>query len=252
MQRILAHNNGDRKYRGVLRHLQNNTIDINTQNLHNNIFDLTYIYKPDILLYPINEYTQEIHNFIVSHKISCVLFIDTTIPQDDLLTVLQKHDHIKFIVNKNTNYQLTNSIWYDQLYDDNIFRKLDNIERNNKIAVSLSYNNDVNHQYLDQYIIPNHYQYPIVLFNNPEFKHPQNIGIYNEPDLNYVLNSFSYFVDMDKEFEVEASVSQIKLLDHTTNLSVDSAVEPIPDAKLQSYKISEFVSNILIPFLGTK
>jgi hypothetical protein len=260
MIKILAHAGGSRKYRSILRHLyQQIPESLHTDNLHNKIYDLSYVKKPDILLLPISEYTQEIHTFISEkyQNIKPLIVIDRSVSQPELLGFLQNTASSKFVIDSQNQHELSSAISYDYLYDDLIFHKLNNIERNTKIAVSLSADNEKNHKYLDQYLFPNNDRISgLVLFNNPEFKHPQNIGIYNEPDLNFVLNTYSYYVDMDNEFGVEASVCNIIQIDKEQPLD-ECIKNQLWDTKysnhnLEQYKCSSFISDKLLPFLGSK
>jgi len=257
MTTILAHIGGTRKYRSILRHLyQKIPTLLHTDNLHNKIFDVSYVKKPSTLLFPISEYTQEIHTFISEkhENIKPLIVIDRSVAQPELLGFLQKNTSSNFIVDSQTQHELAPSVSYDYLYDDLIFHKLNNIERNTKIAVSLSSDNEKNHKYLDQYLFPNNRISGLVLFNNPEFKHPQNIGICNEPDLNFILNTYSYYVDMDDEFGVEAAACNIIQIDKEQPL--DECIKnhlwntKHSEQSVEQYKCSAFVSDKLLPFLG--
>jgi hypothetical protein len=260
MTTILAHMGGTRKYRSILRHLYKELPKaVHADNLHNKIFDISYVKKPSILLFPISEYTQEIHTFISEkhRSIKPLIVIDKQVSQIEILGFLDREASSKFIIDSQTKYTLPSSISYEYLYDDLIFHKLDNIDRNNKIAVSLSADNEKNHKYLDQHLFPTNSRIPgLVLFNNPEFKHPQNIGIYNEPDLNFILNTYSYYVDMDDDFGIEAEACQIKQINKEQAL--DECIKNQSwDTKysghnFEEYKCSSFISNKLLPFLGLK
>jgi hypothetical protein len=259
MTTILAHVGGTRKYRSILRHLyQKIPTVLHTDNLHNKIFDVSYVKKPSILLFPISEYTQEIHTFISEkyQNTKPVIVIDRSVSQPELLGFLQQSVSSNFIVDSQTQHNPAPALSYDYLYDDLIFHKLNNIERNTKIAVSLSADNEKNHKYLDQYLFPNNRISGLVLFNNPEFKHPQNIGICNEPDLNFILNTYSYYVDMDNEVGVEAAACNIIQLDKEQPLD-ECIKNQLWDTKhseqsVEQYKCSSFVSDKLLPFLGLK
>lgn len=222
MKKILAHTNGNRQYRSLIKHLsllQSESISVQFSNLHQHIFDTAYIFKPDILLYPFIEYTQEIHNYVENHhnKHKIILYVDLIIENQNLVSYLSQ-TNCSFIVKNNTTQFNNKVLLFDYLYDDTIYQIIPETIRNNKIAVSLSNDNVKNKTILESYIYPNKCDYPIVLFNNPEFKHPQNIGIYNEQDLNYVLNTYSYFLDIDREFQLEAAATNTPWLDGNKTL----------------------------------
>jgi hypothetical protein len=259
MTKFLVHNGGSRQYRSIIRYLQklipNTHYAVN--HLHNKIFDFAYVVKPDILIFPISEYTQEIHNYIEknANTIKTVLFIDIQVPQVELLNHLSKNN-CRFILDSKIGYSLSNSISYDHIYDDQIFTRIEVGERNNKLAVSLSLDNGKNTKLLKDILYPNITKYPLVLFNNPEFKHEQNIGVYNESDLNYILNKFSYFMDLDGEFLIEAKVCGIPVLNECSN--TDEAIDNknyntiFDNTQIEQYKCSSFVENHLAPFLGIR
>jgi hypothetical protein len=257
MQKILVHSNGNRQYRSLIRHLsllQSESISVQISNLHNNIFDTTYVFKPDILLYPFIEYTQEIHNYVENYhnKHKIILYIDLIIENPNLVSYLSQ-TNCSFVVKNNTTQFNSKALTFDYLYDDTIYYMIPDIIKNNKVAVSLSNDNTKNKTILESYIYPNECEYPIVLFNNPEFKHPQNIGIYNEQDLNYVLNTYSYFVDIDREFELETAATNTLWLDGNHDF-----IEQIKHNQIsnqftkthEKYRISNFMKEQLIPYLG--
>lgn len=260
MKKFLIHSGGSRQYRSIIRHLQNHITPVNyiVNQLHNKIFDISYITKPNVLIFPISDYTQEIHNYIQKNNttLQTVFFIDILIPQTDLLNHLSQQNNCSFIIDNKTHYKLNNSISYDHIYDDQIFKILDVGERNEKLAVSLSADNNKNTELLKDILYPNISKYPIVLFNNPEFKHEQNIGLFNEPDLNYILNKFSYFMDLDNEFSVEAKICGIPIIRECTD--TDTAIQnkdyltTLQDIDTEQYRCSSFVKNKLLDFLGIK
>jgi hypothetical protein len=257
MKKFLVHNGGSRQYRSIIRFLQKKIPhqEYVVSNFHNKIFDLGYLTKPNILIFPMSEYTQEIHNYISekSSSIKVILFVDMKIPQPDLLDHLAKNN-CYFIVDSKTGYNLINSIQYDHIYDDDIFTNIDVGDRNDKVAVSLSIDNEKNTKLLKNILYPHITKYPLVLFNNPEFKHEQNIGLYNEPDLNYILNKFSYFMDLDQEFLIEAKVCGISVLNESDN--TDASIDNknyntiFDNIDIEKYKCSLFVENYLLHFLG--
>lgn len=250
----MAHVGGSRQYRSIVRCLQQslNQEQLLVNQLHGNLFDAAYLFKPTIALFPALEYTQEVHNFIAqANNVKIFLYVDIEIPQKELVDFWNAN--CKCIVKNNTEKSITNKLSFDHIYDDNVFTNL-NMKRNNKIAVSLSGDMDKNHKILDGSLYPNFKDKPIVLFNNPQFEHPQNIGIYNEPDLNYVLNTYELFVDIDNEFNIETNVCGIPKLDIQVNLleSIQNnrILPTIPAENLEEYKSSNFVNQKLLSYMG--
>lgn len=257
MPKILVHSNGNRQYRSLIRHLSllhNESISVQVSNLHNNIFDTAYMFKPDILFYPFVEYTQEVHNYVENYhnKQKIVFYVDFAIENSNLINYLSQ-TYCTFIVKNNTTQFDSKVLSFDYLYDDTIYRAISDIPKNNKIAVSLSNDNAKNKVSLESHIYPNECEYPIVLFNNPEFKHPQNVGIYNEQDLNYVLNNYLYFVDIDEEFELEAAATNCLWLRGDSNFIEQIKTNQISNRFIKThkqYRVSSFIKEQLIPYLG--
>lgn len=256
MKKILAHIGGSRQYRSILRHisiLNNDSINFIANSLHSKLFDTCYTQKPDIILYPGVEYTQEIHNFIVQNnkKVQIILYIDRPVQPVDLFK-FWSDTGCKILSYNRSGSIADNLLECETFYDDSIFTTLPNLTRNTKIAVSLSIDNNKNNALLENMLYPNQKEYNLVLFNNPEFKHPQNIGIYNEPDLNYILNTFGYFIDMDQEFVLEAAVCGIKNLDINHSNIIDALMNQqyIKQTLTDQNKCSHFVNNELIRYMG--
>lgn len=250
MTRIMAHMGGSRQYRSILRHLHpfvdnNNCL---VANFHRNIFDNAYVFKPDIFIFPAMEYTQEIHNFVNdTQNIRVFLYLDTEVPQKELVDFWNAK--CQCIINGDFEPALSKSLRLKNIYDDNVFYDME-MERNDKIAVSLSGDMDKNNHALKNVLYPEYKNKKIVLFNNPQFQHVQNIGIYNEPDLNYVMNTYAAFVDIDNEFAIEADVCKIPKLDISVNLL--DAIEndrKITPQETEKYKCSDFVKDQLLPYL---
>jgi len=256
MKKILAHVGGSRQYRSILRHVSirnTDSMSFIADNLHSKLFDMCYVQKPDIILYPGVEYTQEIHNFIVQNnkKTQIILYIDRPVQPVDLFKFWS--DAGCKVISYNLAGSMSNDLLEcDMFYDDSIFTTLPNLTRNSKLAVSLSVDNKKNNELLQNMLYPTQKEYQFVLFNNPEFKHPQNVGIYNEPDLNYVLNTFEYFVDIDQEFSLEAYVCGIKNLDINNNSIIDAIINKqyILPILTDKNKCSNFVNNELIRYMG--
>lgn len=253
--KIILHTSGSRQYRSIARHLAKNHLDKASfiiENLHNQIFDICYIQQPEKILFPLSEYTQEIHNYIaLNNQIQFYFYVDFDMNHQELVGFLNQTNS-KYICQSKYKERFKNSLFFDYLYDDDIYHPLENIQKNSKVAVSLSQNNDLNKSILENIIYPNLTEYDIVLFNNPKFVHPQNIGIYNEPDLNYIMNIFSYFVDIDKMFLLESFINNIPTITDTNIL--DALKEQRFDSSFQGscleYKCSQFVANHLVSFLG--
>lgn len=254
MKSILAHYGGNRKYISIIKHLKKQIPHLNVESLHNKIYDICYIKKPKILLFPVVEYTQEIHTFFSEkHKeIDIILYVDIEIQQKDLKKYLTDICY-RIIVDSNRVTEDNSSYVYAKnLYDEDIFRSLDIAQRNNKVAVSLSQDMSKNDKYLNDLLYPKEKELEVVLFNNPNYKNVQNVGIFNENDLNYILNTFGYFLDLDDEFIMESSVVGCSILDKDKPIKESITNNDFVKISSDKYSIGSFVTNVIMPLMEKK
>jgi hypothetical protein len=254
MKSILAHHGGSRKYLSILRHLKKNIPSLQIEILHNKAYDIFYVQKPQIIFFPVNEYTQEIHTlFSEKHQlVKIILYIDVEIQQTDLKEYLFTMCS-GFIIDQNKSDQKADKgVYIKDSYDSDIFKPIDIKNKNTKVAVALSNDLSKNDKYLKEILYPKEKELQIVLFNNPEYKHIQNIGIFNEADLNHILNTFGYFMDLDDEFTTEAHVVGCKVLDK--NKSIKEAIKNKDFLQLstKAEPISNLVINTIIPYMETR
>jgi hypothetical protein len=255
-KKILIHFGGNRKYRSIVRNLTKTNLsntDFVIDNVHGKIFDLSYAQKPDMCIFTLDEYTQEIHNYIEANNknTNIILYIESEIANQDLLKFFS-YTNCRYICKKEFANKFKNSLSFDLIYDDTIFYPIKESARNGKIAISLSKDLDLNTNALKDLLYPNVPDHKIVLFNNPLFQHPQNVGIYNEPDLNYILNTFSYFVDMDEEFLLEATATDINILDKQNIMdNINNKNFNIQyKQNINEYKCTDILTNKIVPYLG--
>lgn len=255
---LLLHHGGNNNYRCFCRNLlkyQGDKYNANLQILHGNLFAAFNSIKPHIIFLPTSEYTQEFHDFITEYnqQAKIVLLIDREVNQEQLIK-FWTDTRTKLVIDGKyaAHYDKHTQINYQNLYDSDIFNN-QTLERNGKIATLLSDNNDYNHKILENLLYPANPKSTLVLFNNPAFKHPQNVGIFNAPDLNFIFNTFSYVIDLDNKFVIESVVCNIpsldleKITDINNPLSYMNKSISIRDTQKHSY--SFFVKETLIPFL---
>lgn len=260
MKKILLHHTGYVNYRSLVKNLARNhseQYDINIQPLHRNLFNIIHHYQPATIFLPVAEYTQEFHDCISEyHKnISFILLIDKEVPNFSLIEFWQNCG-VKIIVNTKyaEHYTKHTKLEYKGLYDSDIFYDT-NSERNSKTAVILSADHSTNTSILTPYLYPTCHDSVLVLLNNPEYKHPQNIGIFNNVDLSIVLNTFSYLIDMDQHFTLEAQACRIPLVEYNahTNLNHQAVYTILPNSvaneSLEDYSYKAFVANHLLSLL---
>jgi hypothetical protein len=232
-------------------------LETTVQPLHQNLFELFYKLKSNIVFLPAAEYTQEFHDFITEYhkQTQVVLLIDREIEQKELRQ-FWKDTKVKLIVDHKyaSSYDNESALIYNRLYNSDLFFNR-NLLRNNKVAVILSEDTEKNHRILDKWLYPTNPQSQLVLFNNPSFRHSQNIGIFNAADLGIMLNTFSYLLDLDSLFETEAAVCEItnvdveKIQDINTPDTYPVRQSSLDDLTQCSY--ASFVKNKLLSFLAS-
>lgn len=226
--------------------------------LHGKLFAMYDQHKPDFLLWPVSEYTQELQDFITEYNtnIKIVLIVDVVIPQEELNTFLNSRNNVVMIIQDDLTAKYRNTILrYGRMYDDEVYHASD-LERNDKIAALLSTDNDKNHRMLDEIIYPNNkHDHKIIVLNNPEFESPVNLGIFNYSDLSLILQTFKGVLDIDKTFQLEAQVCGIKYFDIDNGnildaIDNDKCCDIIDDVSKHTY--SHFVQHDLLPHLTRK
>lgn len=246
MKTTLIHACNNRTYTPLIQNLSKK-IDSTLLSLHNNIFDLYHKIQPKTVILPIYEYTQEFHDFVdaFKDKINIILFMGEIEHQD--LTTYCTNFKIKTI--RRTTDSCSNSLGYEHLYDSTIFIN-NNLIKNDKILTILHSDSDINHKLLDPILYPKT-QTKIVLINNPEFKHPQNIGVANSFDMAILLNQFGSLLDISGAYNIEAQACGIRNIsienDIINNIQQNILVPKIHN--IEKYSITNFVNNQLLKFI---
>jgi len=247
MKKILTHVCQQRTYFPLLQELSKHA-QLSSGVLHNSIFDTYHKYKPDMVLLPIYEYTQEFHEFVDKFKneTSIVIFLGDIVHND--LIEYCKHNNIKTI--RQGEFNDPHIVGYKNLYDSNIFINM-MAEKNNKILVILSDDNSINQKNLKDVLYPAT-KLPIVAINNLEFHHPQNIGVANSADMAILFNKFGHLVDLSGLYRVEAEACGIDsiVVDENILSNIENKVLVDKESSLDQYEIKNFVTKQLLPFIG--
>lgn len=249
MKKILAHTCNHRLYNPVIQQLsEQHKLSVNIRSLHGSIFDSFHQYKPDVVILPIYEYTQEFHTFVNSmkSKTEIVIFMGDVV-HPDLMSYCEDNN-IKIIQEKSDVKK--HIISYTYLYDNKIYKNLF-AERNDKFLVILSPDNTINNDILKHILYPTT-KLKVVLVNNPEFKHNQNIGLANSYDLMILMNKFYGLIDLTKSYSIEAQLCGIKNISIANDLKENITKNIVIDAidSIENYSIEKFVSDKLLPLIG--
>lgn len=249
MKKVLAHLCNHRIYSSLLQELVgSNATTVTAGVLHESIFDNFSKLKPDIVILPIYEYTQEFHTFVdmLKEKTEIIIFFGDVIHND--LIEYCSVNNIKTI--RQHDMDTENIISYRYLYDDKLYVNL-NSERNDKVLTILSHDNTINHTALDNILYPNT-KIKMALINNPEFKHNQNVGVANSRDLVLLMNKFDSLVDLTQSYTIEAQACGIKNIKIDDNLIKNIESMTLIDSidSIENYSVLKFVSNKLLTSMG--
>jgi len=260
MIKIASHDGANNIVKAINKYLMKNlsttkNIQMLFASLHGRLFSMYDQHKPDYLLWPVSEYTQELQDFITEYAvgIKIILIIDVVIPQEELNTFLNSRNNVVMIVDDNLATEYRNTILsYGRMYDDEVYQKSD-FKRNDKIIALLSSDNDKNHRMLDKIIYPNNeHDHKIVVVNNLEFDSPVNVGIFNYYDLGFIFKTFSGVLDIDHIFQLEAQACGIKYFnidDGDILNAIDNNKYHINIENISEHTYGHFVENKLLPHL---
>tara|TARA_B100001778_G_scaffold18865_1_gene14153 strand:+ start:5217 stop:6008 length:792 start_codon:yes stop_codon:yes gene_type:complete len=226
--------------------------------LHGKLFAMYNEHKPNYVIWPVSEYTQEVQDFIAEYTVGVkvILIIDTEIPQQELDQYFNSRDNMAFIVDETITKEYRNTITkYGRMYDDDVYHASD-LERNDKIVALLSTDNDKNRRMLDEIIYPNNkHDHKVVVVNNPEYDSPVNVGVFNYYDLAFILKTFDKVIDIDKIFQLESQACGIKYLD----IGNEDILDTINNNKysqdidnLSEHTYNHFVKEEFLPYLIRK
>lgn len=255
MKKILLHLSNENEYRSFIRSLVKNAKDnlnLIGNVVHDVLFDTHYKLKPDVVILPTNEYTQEFHDYITEYYNSTkiVLFTNNVVVNTNIINFWNS-TNITIVSKKEwyTEQQPKNLISYDSLYDDEIYKNLQK-QRNNKVAVYLSSDDDNNKQLLEGILYP-HTKIPLVMFNSPTFKHPQNVGLLTSEDSCKILNTYQALIDVDNRFSLEAAACGIDNLSTNGNISdnISSKILKPNVIDISNRSYSHFIQTTFLPTL---
>lgn len=122
---------------------------------------------------------------------------------EDKPVVLPKNLNISAVLapspnkTKESTYKIINM---PKLVNNEVFNKLDNVEKLDKIICFIDHIDSIPDN-LNQLLYPNPTSLPILLFNNSAIIHPQNLGTLNEKDKAELLKTHKYYLALDDNDE---------------------------------------------------
>lgn len=198
-------------------------------NTHDKIYDLFYMLGPEKIVLQAEEYSNEWHSFIADEtgngkKLQVFITIDNNdTKHDQYISLLRQiqNTNATFLVPKNLNEKLkeenikVKSIEYEYLYNSDVFHRLDNLEKNDKTLCIMSTDSSCINR-IEEVLYPRSKE-KIVLINNSEVEHDQNIGLMFDSDLNKALNTFGSVIDLSSSYLAEVVACETKISEKDTN-----------------------------------
>ena len=192
-------------------------------NTHDKIYDLFYMLEPEKIVLQGEEYSNEWHSFIADEtgngkKLEVFITIDNNDTKyEQYISLLRQTQNMNatFIVPKNQKKKLKEenikikSIEYEYLYNSDVFHKLENLERNDKTLCIMSTDVSCLNK-IEETLYPRSKE-KIVLINNSEIEHDQNIGLMFDSDLNKALNTFGSVIDLSNSYLAEITACETKV-----------------------------------------
>lgn len=198
-------------------------------------------HKPNQVIWPISEYSQEIHDFISEYReCEVLLLMDAILNSEvDMDSFFNQCPNVKVVAQESHSSPYINCVAkYDRHYDSDTYSFLNNSTRNNKTLAILSIDNEKN-KILDPIIYPNTNN-PIVAINNPDFVSPINVGIASPEHLSFMLNEYSSVIDLSNNYELECSACKINYIDYSTDIveAYNNSIftDPIENLENKSYE----------------
>jgi hypothetical protein len=252
--KILIHIAKESEYLSFIQNLNSvvsDNIEIIALGVHGNLFELFHIHRPNVIILPAKEYTQEFHDFINEYNksVKIIIFINANIPDEQLIEYWNLNKITLAGKKECLVTDVENPLLYSKLYDSNIFTRINPEKpRNNKIAVMLSEDNQKNIDIVGPMLYP-HSKERLVLFNSPTFNPPQNVGVLNQHDACLILNNYECLIDLDDKYSIESQVCGIDNIEIANDISSNIANKilknNIYDLEISSFKY--YVQNQFLP-----
>jgi hypothetical protein len=256
MKKILIHHSDEQEYNSIVHNLYDykDSLQIILANVNRNLFDIYNKSKPGIVMFPASDYSQEIHDFISEYSKSVKIIVVANIKIDNQTILNFLDGNSVWLVGKKNNIISekipSKSLFYDNLYNSKIYRHMDNQNRNDKIAVILSDNDDDNMKFLVNILYPKTKE-KLCLFNSNTFKHPQNLGYLSQADINLILNTFNKLIDITDSYSIEAQICGIENIEVSDtlleNIHNNTTKPKIENTNTLSY--SYFIANHLLKII---
>jgi hypothetical protein len=234
MNTILIHR-FDNKFFRNLSLVRDENINIVSEQINKNIYELYYKYNFKTIIISANSIDNSILQFAIEYgdSVSICVYIA------DIDTINTTHyepykNFITFIYSKGSDKPNIKSIKIPYLINEALYSNK-NLEKSKYICCFLDNVKALSSKLIES-LYPNNrsLEYGIRMYNNSNIQHHQNLGIIDEVDRSNILKEAEYYLDLDGEYTIEASIVECKILDENTLSLLSEKKIEIPQC--QSYK----------------
>jgi hypothetical protein len=238
MKKIFLPNINNKFYNNI-RHLSNNILRIFSA-IPIDIYKIHEKISADIYLFDSSYISSELVQFISEYSdltIKVFVYHSPENLEQDAIRYMKKCRHIvpykkfdKFSMYKNVvqlpKYIINENIFYDQNIHPKIDKAIYFLDNDNSIPKAIEAN-----------LYPNKKDSNILLFNNSNISHHQNLGMLTEPDKANLLNKHKYYIcNENRDYAAEAYRCGCTILDNDlSDITVD-------DCDIQTF--GEFIKKI--------
>jgi hypothetical protein len=165
-------------------------LQIQVFNNDNDLYKIYFNFKPEVIILSNYHLTKNTKQFIEDVHTETKIFVYHFYHEDSYSNVVQELNHLN--IKHITHHDSENSILIpDNLVNTNLYNYTD-ITKIDKIVCFLDGFKEIPPD-INSYLYPNN-NIPLLLFNNPNIKHPQNLGILAEPHKAELLKSYKYYL----------------------------------------------------------
>jgi hypothetical protein len=173
------------------------------------LYQLYYSYKFTHIIFMSSLLDVEAYQFISEYHslVKCYIYCDTIYDKE----YLEKYENIATcILQKKSNKLPPNYILLPKLVNKELFSHQSTQEKKSDIVCFIDNLNTIPEN-LNRYLYPKT-KLPIKLFNNPNIKHHQNLGILSEIEKATVLKNSMFYLTIDEHYLAEAWESGCNVL----------------------------------------
>lgn len=212
--------------------------------INKNIYNIYYSLNFDYCIFNLSSIDNEIIQFISEYASTVKIFIYLDVPNyTDVNLIDAFKNSVYYLIPENTFHHYQN---YDNvikinnnLVNTKIFYMNNNITRDaGSICVFLDLFESIPEPLIDK-LYPKT-KLKIMMYNNPNIKHAQNLGVLSEMDKAYVLNKSTYFIDYNNYYTYEAISCGCKIL-NINNIDAEHCININHEITNYDHFVKEYI-----------